>query len=193
MSEITLEKIDIIRERTGASYSVCKEAMEASAGDVVEALIYLENNKVSKMEEIFNSKEEFINRIKELINKGNVNRIRVKKEDKIVLDVPVNAGIATGMVGLIFTPLLAILGVGTMTAMFTNYTVEITKTDGSVEIVNTIVKNTANTVKSKVANMKDKFSFNKSNKEKNNDLEDDYKEENVYKYTVKFDDIDDEK
>jgi NACalpha-BTF3-like transcription factor len=39
MSEITLEKIDIVRERTGANYSEAKEALEACEGNVVDALI----------------------------------------------------------------------------------------------------------------------------------------------------------
>jgi NACalpha-BTF3-like transcription factor len=37
MSEITLEKIDIIRERTGANYAEAKEALEVSDGNVVDA------------------------------------------------------------------------------------------------------------------------------------------------------------
>ncbi len=192
MNEITLEKIDIIRERTGANYSESKEALQIAEGNVVEALIYLEKNSTSKKEEIYTSTEEFLNRVKELVNKGNVNRIRIRKDEKTVLDVPVNAGVVTGIVGLIFTPLLAIIGVGTVAAVFTNFSIEITKTDGSVEIVNTIIKTTANNVKDKVSDfandIKDKINTKKENKknpQENN-------EENVYKYTVKFDDIEDD-
>lgn len=192
MNEITLEKIDIIRERTGANYSTAKEALELSAGDVVEALIYLEKNTVSKKQEIYSSTEEFISWLKELVNKGNVNRIRVKKDDKTVFDVPVNAGVATGIVGLMVPALLAIVGVGTIAAVFTNFTIEITKDDGSIEVVNKIIKNTANNVKDKVSDfaneVKDKFNRKKENEE----TKDEPKEENVYKYTVKFDDIEDE-
>jgi hypothetical protein len=192
MNEITLEKIDIIRERTGVSYSTAKEALELSAGDVVEALIYLEKNTVSKKQEMYSTTEEFISFLKELVNKGNVNRIRVKKDDKIVFDIPVNAGVATGIVGLMYGPLLAIIGVGTIAAVFTNFTIEITKTDGSVEVVNKIIKNTANNVKDKVSDfaneVKDKFNHKKENQEP----KEENKEENVYKYTVKFDDIEDD-
>ena len=191
MSEITLEKIDILRERTGANYATSKEALELTNGDVVEALIYLEKNTVSKKDEIYSTTEEFLNWLKELVNKGNVNRIRIKKDDKVVFDVPVNAGIATGMIGLIVPYLLAIIGVGTVAAVFTDFTIEITKTDGSVEIVNKIIKSTANTVKDKVTDMandvKEKFN---NKKEK---ASEEKKEDNVYKYTVKFDDIDEDK
>ena len=200
MNEITLEKIDIIRERTGANYSVAKEALELSAGDVVDALIYLEKNTVSKKQEIYATTEEFISWLKELINKGNVNRIKVKKDDKTVFDIPVNAGVATGIVGLMYGPLLAIIGVGTIAAVVTNFTIEITKTDGSVEVINTIIKSTANNVKNKVSDfaneVKEKFNFKKENEEpkkKNEETKPEDKEENVYKYTVKFDDIEDDK
>lgn len=189
MNEITLEKIDILRERTGVTYAAAKEALEITDGEVVEALIYLEKNTVSKKDEIFNTAEELIVWLKELVKKGNVNRIRIKKEDKIVFDVPVTAGIATGLIGLIAPALLAIIGVGTVAAVFTDFTIEITRTDGSVEVVNKIIKTTANTVKEKVSDLasdaKEKFNTKKQTEEK--------KEDNVYKYTVKFDDIDEDK
>ena len=40
--DITLEKVDKVRERTGVSYSKAKEALEVSNGDVLEAIIFLE-------------------------------------------------------------------------------------------------------------------------------------------------------
>jgi len=196
MNEITLEKIDIIRERTCVSYSTAKEALEESAGDVVEALIYLEKNTISKKQEISATTEEFISWLKELVNKGNVNRIRVKKDDKTVFDIPVNAGVATGIIGLMYGPLLAIIGVGTIAAVFTNFTIEITKTDGSVEVFNKIIKNTANNVKDKVSDfaseVMDKFNHTKEKAETKEKNKKEDQEENVYKYTVKFDDIEDE-
>ena len=192
MNEITLEKIDIIRERTGVNYFEANQALELSGGDVVEALIYLEKNTVSKMQDIYSTTDEFISFLKELVNKGNVNRIRVKKDDKTVFDVPVNAGVATGLVGLWVPSLLAIIGVGTIAAVFTDFTIEITKTDGSVEVFNKIIKNTANNVKDKVSDfaneVKDKFNHKKEKEES----KEENKEENVYKYTVKFDDIEDD-
>ena len=64
MSEITLEKIDIVRERTGASYSEAKEALEACGGNVVDALIYLEGQKEPPVDNMFSSKEEFFDWMK---------------------------------------------------------------------------------------------------------------------------------
>ena len=40
--DITLEKVDQVRERTGVSYGEAKSALEISNGDVLNAIILLE-------------------------------------------------------------------------------------------------------------------------------------------------------
>ena len=183
MSEITLEKIDIVRERTGATYSEAKEALEACEGNVVDALIYLEGQKETPVDNMFSSKEEFFNWMREMINKGNVNRIRIKKDEKVLIDIPVTAGEAAMLTALIWPPILA---VGLITAVVTKLTIEIVKSDGTVEVVNTAFKNTMNDVKDKVnetaEDLKDKFKGKGKSEEK---------DENVYQYTVKFDEMED--
>ena len=39
----TINDVDQVIERTNCSYKEAKEALEASEGDVVDAIIYLEN------------------------------------------------------------------------------------------------------------------------------------------------------
>jgi ribosomal protein L7/L12 len=185
MSEITLEKIDLVRERTGVSYSEAKDALEASEGNVVDALIYVEKSKKSVMDDFYTTKDEFVDWLKDIINKGNVTRIKIKKDDKILIDIPVNAGIAaTTLAGILYAPLL---GIGFLTAVFTRVTVEITKSDGSVDVVNKTIKNTLKDVKEKVQdatnNIKEKFTHDKGDSDNDGD--------NVYSYTVKFDDVKD--
>lgn len=154
MSEITLEKVDLIKERTGVSYTEAKEALEASDGDVVDALVYIENKKKTKGA-FYQTKEEFINWIKDIINKGNVTRIRIKKDDTTLVDLPVTAGIAvTGLTAILSAPLLAI---GVVSAVVTKVTVEITKEDGSVEVVNKYIKNTMGDVKEKIGSFSEKL------------------------------------
>jgi hypothetical protein len=88
--------------------------------------------------------------------------------------------------------------VGVFTAVVAKVTVEITKADGSVEVVNKVVENTFSGVKEKFINitedLKEKFScvseevkekFSTKNKTSECDT-------NVYKYTVKFDENDEE-
>lgn len=195
MVEITLEKIDIIKERTGVSYTDAKEALEECEGDVVNALIYIEAKQKKSpkfnMDEMYTTKDEFLAWIKDTVRKGNVTRIKIKKDETVVIDIPVNAGIAAGIVGLIFP---ALIGIGLLTAVLTKVTIEITKADGTVEVVNTIIKNTVEEVKVKMSDIgedvKEKFndtkdSFNKSSKDSN--------DENVYQYTVKFEEEKEEK
>ena len=196
MGEITLEKIDKVRERTGSSYSEANEALEASDGNVVDAIIYLEKNKKNAFENVYTTKDEFLNFLKELINKGNITRIKVKKEEKVLVDMPVNAGIAVGVVAYaIWAPLIAI---GVIGAVVTNVTIEITKKDGSVEVVNKIIKTTmqdvkdkvsdvASEVKEKVSDVKDRFT-GKNNDASSQGSETPKESETVYTYTVKFDD-----
>ncbi len=187
MSDISLEKIDIIRERTGVTYTEAKEALEVCNGNVVDALIYIEEkdkNKYNIKEEIYTSKEEFIKWLKDIIKKGNVNRIIIKKDTKVVTDIPVNAGIAAGIVAL-YVPFLAIIGA--LTAVFTKLTIEIVKSDGSVEVVNKIIKDKAQDVKEKVDD------FTSEMKEKFDNKNDKKEDENVYQYTVTFEEIDEDK
>lgn len=201
MENITLEKVDMIRERTGVSYEKAKEALEVCEGDVLEALIYIEKSqKLSDINDEFVDEE--VNRtpisieelrvlIKQIIEKGNVTRIKVKKDDKELVDIPVNAGIAAGVVAIIIPPILA---AGVIAAIATQITIEITMEDGSVEVVNTYVSEMASNVKNKATDFADKIK-NKVNEMKNDigKHSDDSKQkvytgsDTVYTYTVNFD------
>lgn len=207
MSQITLEKVDQVIERTYATYAEAKEALEACDGDVVNALIYIEKKREEEskvqeeiMEEKAESFEDIKKFLKDLIDKGNVSRVRILKDDKVLADIPVNAGIAAGAIAVIFPSILA---VSVVAAIATKITIEITKADGNVEVINKIVKNAANDIKGKAFELKDKaFSVandmkekrengktneNKINKfHKHNKLEN----ETNFTYTVKFDDVD---
>jgi len=195
VSEVTLEKIDIIRSRTKLSYSEAKELLEKCNGDVVEALVYYEkmkeNDQKSFVDDVSMSVDEFVSYIKELVKKGNVTRIKIKKEEKVLVDIPVNAaGIALGIVAFL-QPLLLILGAAT--AIITKLQIEITKADGTVEVVNKIIKSVFDETKEKVnetaEEIKDKFTGkdNSSNSNTNFNNKDD-NEINTFSYTVKFDD-----
>jgi translation elongation factor EF-Ts len=200
MENITLEKVDMVRERTGVSYEKAKQALEASEGDVLEALIYIEKTEGisgSEKDSDFTSKasisiEELKTWFKQIIEKGNVTRLKIKKDDTILIDIPVNAGIAAGIVAIVIPPILA---AGVIAAIATQITIEITREDGSVEVVNKYVSEVAINVKNKANDFSDKIK-NKVNEMKNDvsKKDDDSKQkahtgsETVYSYTVNFDD-----
>lgn len=204
--EISLEKVDQVKERTGSTYKEAKEALEICGGDVLEAIIYIEGqNENSNMknpednayqENNSETIEDFKVWLKETVKKGNVSRIKVKKDETILVDVPVNAGIAATVIAVIIPPILAF---GVIAAVATKLTIEITKVDGSVEVVNKYVAKAANEVKgkasvfadqikNKIKEVKEEASNNASYKE--NVYKDD---ETVYSYTVNFDEEKEEK
>lgn len=183
MSGITLENVDLVRERANVSYAEAKEALERCNGDVLEAIIYLESKDSNTTEEKSETIDDFKKWLKDLIEKGNISRIRIKKDEKILIDVPVNAGIATAVIAVIIPQLLAF---GIIAAVATKITIEITKKDGSVEIVNKYVSQATSTIKEKANSLCDKVKGkvnNRSHKEKVYTGE-----ETVYSYTVNFDD-----
>lgn len=202
MNEITLEKVEQIIERTGLSYAEAKEALEENNGDVLETLIYFEKKFEEEKKERFNFNleekyetiDEFKKWLSDIIKKGNISRIKIKKDEKVLVDVPVNAGIAAGVIAVILTPLLA---VGVITAVATKITIEVTEEDGTVHVVNKIIKETANDVKEKTVGfagtVKDKLNKIKNNSKVNENEDSKHAEdESVYSYTVNFDEIDKE-
>ena len=149
--EITLEKIDIIRERTGLSYKEAKEALEKCDGDVVESLVYLESTKKDEKwtENISAAGNEMIDRIRELIKQGNISRIRVKKDGNIILDIPVTAG----AIGTVIAPQLAALGA--VVAAISKTTVEIEKPNKEVINLSEIVGKKAGAAKDIIDDLAD--------------------------------------
>ncbi|MPN48965.1 hypothetical protein SDC9_196578 [bioreactor metagenome] len=123
MEEITLEKIDIIRERIGVSYKEAKDILERNRGNVIEALVDAENKKQSSWTEEFSVRSnEVMDKVKELIHEGNVNRIRIKSDGRTLVEIPV----AIGAIGAVVLPQLAALGV--LVAVFKRCTIEVIRT-----------------------------------------------------------------
>ena len=125
---ITLEAIDAVRERSGASYEEAREALEACSGSVVDALVYLEQKRSNK-------NGELLDKIKAIVREGNVNKIRVKKDGKVLLSVPVNVGIVGGLVGLTIAPWWGVLAAAAAAYGF-DVKFEIVKNDGSTTDIN---------------------------------------------------------
>lgn len=92
--EITLEKIELVKDRTGVSYKEAKEALEFAQGNEIDAIIYIEENiDASQAPENECKVQEFTDFVKEMVNQGNVNRIKVFKDDELLLNLPLTIGI----------------------------------------------------------------------------------------------------
>ena len=93
--------------------------------------------------------KNIIEKVKELVKKGNVSKIVVRRKDNVLLNIPVNLGVVGAVVGLAaakWAVLAAVLG----TVGF-GCTVEIVKDDG--EIVNVVTEEGTQKAKEAAADM----------------------------------------
>lgn len=128
-----LHKIDIIRERLGVSYKEAQEALEKAGGDVVAAIISLEDQDNGFQENLEKRKEKLITQVRSILEKGKVTKIKVKKGDKVITEIPASLG-ALGVVGMLASAEFAVLaGLGTLAAMLNDYTLEVEKKEGGTE------------------------------------------------------------
>ena len=105
--EITLEKIELVKDRTGVTYAEAKKALEEADGSVVDAIIAIEEtiNAGNKGRAFGEKGEALFASLKNLVKKGNVAKIQVKREGDTVLNIPVNVGI----VGVCIAPLASVV------------------------------------------------------------------------------------
>ena len=63
-------------------------------------------------------------RVQDLIEEGNIRRLIIKnQEDKVLLEIPLTAGVAVGTGALVFAPFYAAVGVAV--ALFTKVKIEV--------------------------------------------------------------------
>lgn len=189
--DISLEKIDALRERADITYKEAKDILDMYDGDLVEALIYLEQNKKNKCCEhtINKTVDTIIDSVKDIIRAGNVNKILLKKDDEIIMNIPVTIG----AIGIFLAPILSALSF--TGALLTKCSIEITKENGNVinisnfaddtfNKVKNVAEDTIDVVKNKTEDTLDKIKKTSKKAKKNeNNEESDY-------ITLKTDDID---
>lgn len=147
--EITLEKIELVKDRTGVTYAEAKEALEEADGSVVDAIIAIEEtiNAGEKKRGFGKKGEALFTSLKELIKKGNIAKIQVKRDGEIILNVPVNAGI----VGVVIAPIASVVAV--VAAFGFKCTIEVVKDDGTIIDVSDTVTDVMSTVAEKSSTM----------------------------------------
>ena len=74
-----------------------------------------------------------IEKVKELLRKGNVTKITIKKDEEVIMNIPVTAA----ALGTIISAPLALIGLGS--AIIAKCTIEIEKEDGEIINVNKLV------------------------------------------------------
>ena len=146
-----LEKMDALKQRMNISYAQAKEALDQCGGDVASALVYLEEKGYAPAEGFGLEQEEeveeekwdkektdhfvrgILDEVKTFIQEGNVTKVRLIHEDKVLIELPATIGIL-GAGALLVSPLLAVLtAVGAAAAVLKEMVIEVVKADGTVE------------------------------------------------------------
>lgn len=126
--EVTLEKIELVKDRTGVTYKEAKEALEAADGNVVDAIVSIEDKTdgETSSQKISQKGNEIIDKIKEVVDRGNASKIVISKDGDRIINLPLNAGV----IGAIVAPWGIILGVAASFGF--NCKIEVVKDDGTV-------------------------------------------------------------
>ena len=127
--QITLETVEKVMELAGVDYYTAKEALVNADGDIDKALESLAPTSSSVGDEI----KDLIDKLKAKVKEGNVDRVQIRKDDEVILKVPVNVGIIGGLIGAAAAPWALIAG--TIAAFGFGCKLEIVKKDGSVDEV----------------------------------------------------------
>ena len=102
--EVTLEKIELVRDRTGVSYKEAKDALEAAEGSVVDAIIAIEESidtlgmTGGVTRDVAAKKDELVGKMKDVVKKGGVSKIRVTRDGETILNIPLIAGVLGAVV-----------------------------------------------------------------------------------------------
>ena len=131
--EINLEKIELVKDRTGCTYAEAKEALEKAEGSVVDAIIAVEETMNRGYDAVDGGSlkdSPIFAKIKEVVDKGNVSRILVKKDDKTIVNFPLTAGV----IGALLVPWGAIVGI--IAALGTQCNIDFVNDKGEVIDIN---------------------------------------------------------
>ena len=144
MANITLEAVEAVMEQAKADFSEAKQALIDADGSIEEAVLALTKENAEEepvdaeytedpSEKLKESTEEIIGKLKALVKSGNVDRIVIRRNEDILLNIPVNVGLVGSVIGLAAAPwaviAAAIAGFGF------SCRVEIVKKDGTKEEV----------------------------------------------------------
>ena len=131
--DINLEKIELVKDRTGATYAEAKEALEKADGSVVDSIIDLEE-KMNKEHDAVDGgslkDSPIFAKMKEIVEMGNVTKILVRKGGKTIVNFPLTAGV----IGAALVPWGAILGI--IAAVGTQCDIEFVDDKGEVIDIN---------------------------------------------------------
>ena len=84
---------------------------------------------MTKTEKFTVSGSQLVEKIKQLIHEGNIRRVRLLHEDRVVIEIPLSIGAPVAALGILAAPVLA--AIGAFAALVTECTIEVEKTEKS--------------------------------------------------------------
>lgn len=141
MAQITIDMVDDVMERLPhVSYKEAKEALIKTDGDVLDAIILLDEEKKFSISDIkkegldtigtkfTEETEKLRNQIIELLENAKRVRLIVESEDRVLMNLPLSIGI----LGVAALPIPTVLGLSA--AVLTNCTVKIADENSDDEV-----------------------------------------------------------
>ena len=92
-TEITLDRVDEVRERTGAPYASCYQALKATGGDVVQAIIRLEEESPAWGQRLGALRRGVASQARALAREARRTHIAVVQGERRVANVPALLGV----------------------------------------------------------------------------------------------------
>ncbi|MDX1418968.1 MAG: DUF4342 domain-containing protein [Rubricoccaceae bacterium] len=72
---------------------------------------------------------QLVDKVRELIEEGNVRRIVIKKDDRVLFELPLTVGVGAGAAAVLVSPVLAALGA--VAALVTDITLLVEREEGT--------------------------------------------------------------
>ena len=117
---VTMDQLDQVRARTGASYRTCLAALQAARGDPVLAIVDIEDGDGRWRRQLERRSEALAARLRGMVREGVRTRIQVRRGQRTLLELPA----AVGAVGAAVFPFVAAAGVVAALATRSSITLE---------------------------------------------------------------------
>lgn len=84
---------------------------------------------MTKTEKFTVSGNQLVEKVKQLIHEGNIRRVRLLHEDRVVIEIPLSIGAPVAALGILAAPIPA--AIGAFAALVTECTIEIERVEKS--------------------------------------------------------------
>lgn len=148
MSDLSrLDMIDALRRRFDISYAEARSYLEKADWDLVDALVLAEKEESETIyvdldeedrqawfEELELKGQEVIDKLKRLAREGSNRKLRAKRDERVVFEVPLSAG----LLGALLAPKLAALGAAACVLTRCSFEIDVPAKDDNGNLQTTI-------------------------------------------------------